>query len=57
MRSFSSMMRAGDFMSTFGSPTDVNVVFGADAAGSRCVLLNADADVMKSSLLASWKTM
>ena len=59
IRSFSSMIRAGDFMSTFGRPTLVNVDADDDVivfvdASCRCVLrMNDDADVMNSSLLPS----
>ena len=61
-RSFSSMIRAGDFMSTLGRPTLENVeVDAADAdavgfvaASCRWVFrMNDDADVMNSSLLPS----
>lgn len=63
MRSFSSMIRAGDFMSTFGSPTLEKVDADAvadDAIGfvdaiCRWVFrMNDEADVMNSSLLPSW---
>ena len=55
--SFSSMILAGDFMSTFGRPTLVND-FVVDATCDDVVdddfFTKAEADVMKSSLLESY---